>query len=57
MIEAYIIIFYTADPKESERYENDSAGMQALFARIVELTKRKAKFTIYELGKCAGDFS
>lgn len=51
----YIIIFYTAEPKPIEIYNQNE--IQQLFERIVELTKNRAKFCIYRVGECVGDFS
>lgn len=53
----YIIVFYTVEVKPPELYWNNNDDMPKLFARIVELTKHKAKFCVYEVGNCAGDFS
>jgi hypothetical protein len=53
-----IIIFYTKDPTPIERYNLESAEDSAIFLeRIVFLTKLKAKFVVYKLGECLGDFS
>lgn len=51
----YIIVFYTSTPRGPELFvESD---MEILFARIVELTKKSAKFAIYKIDKCVGDYS
>lgn len=57
MSKKYLIIFYTAEPKPPEVYWDSTEDMEKLFARIVELTKHKAKFTVNEVGACIGDFS
>jgi hypothetical protein len=51
----YVIIFYTSQPKPTEVYW--PSDFEKLLARVVELTKSKAKFAVYELGNCVGDFS
>lgn len=53
----YLIIFHTVDPKPPETYYSSHEGMTLLFARIVELTKNRAKFCVFEVGECVGDFS
>lgn len=57
MIGRFLIVFYTAEPKSPETYLNNAEQMQKLFERIVELTKHKAKFAIYQVNECVGDFS
>ncbi len=53
----WVLVFYTAKPKESEVYGNEPEDMKLLFDRIVQLTKNKAKFIICEIGNCVGDYS
>lgn len=53
----YLIVFYTVEPKPPEVFWDNEKEMQMLFERIVELTKHKAKFAIYSVGTCVGDFS
>lgn len=57
MNKRYVIIFYTKEPKVPEVYWSDTKDMEKLFGRIVELTQKGAKFSIYEVGECVGDFS
>lgn len=49
----YVIFFYTSEPKPPEVITD----LAALLERVVEITKTKAKFTVYEVGECVGDFS
>lgn len=51
----YVIFFHTVSPREAEVYGPED--MQKLFERIVQLTKNRAKFAIYEVGKPVADFS
>lgn len=51
----FVIIFFTKEPKAPEVYYLNE--IEKLLARIVELTSHKAKFTVYEIGRCVGDFS
>jgi hypothetical protein len=53
----FIIVFYTVEPKPPEIYRETSEDVQKFLERIVELTKHKAKFAIYKIGECCGDFS
>lgn len=53
----YIIVFYTVEPKAPEIYLSSPTDMIALFKRIVELTKNRAEFCVFEVGQCLGDFS
>jgi hypothetical protein len=57
MSKKYLLIFYTSEPKPPELYWDSTEDMAKLFARIVELTKNRAKFTVNEVGECVGDFS
>lgn len=56
-LKKFVIIFYTKEQKPPEYFNGHSDDMQKLFERIVELTTHRAKFAIYEVGECVGDFS
>jgi hypothetical protein len=51
----YILIYYTAVKREPVIYGDRDA--EDMFAEIVRLTQSKAKFAIYRIGECVGDFS
>ena len=51
----YMIIYYGKDPKPPKLYY--SSDMQEMLEEVVRLTKLKALFAVYEVGKCVGDFS
>lgn len=57
MSKMYLILFYTKEPKPPEVYWNNTQEMEKMLARIVELINHKAKFAVYEVGQCVGDFS
>lgn len=54
-MKTYIIRFFGKEPNPIELYPETE--MLLLVERIVELTKRKALFSVYEVGACIGDFS
>jgi hypothetical protein len=49
----WIILYYTNEPHPPDVFEE----LQLLLNRVIELTKRKAKFSVYEVGPCIGDYS
>jgi hypothetical protein len=49
----YVIIYYTNEPRDPEVFHD----LTEVLAKVVEMTKKKAKFSVYVLGKCIGDFS
>lgn len=51
----FVIVYYGSEPKPPKVYY--ASDMEALFHEIRDLTKKRALFAIYELGKCVGDFS
>lgn len=51
----YVLIYYTQSPKDPViYYESD---METMLAEIVRLTQSKAKFAIFRIGECVGDYS
>ena len=51
----YLIVYYTVEPRPPKTFlENE---MEALIHEVRDLTKQRAKFVVYEIGKCLGDFS
>ena len=51
----YVIVYYTQEPKAPVIYhERDMVDM---LMEIVRLTQLKAKFCVFRLGECVGDFS
>jgi hypothetical protein len=53
-----IIVFYTKEPKPPEIYYTGNVQeMEKFTTRIAELTNHKAKFAVYQVGECVGDFS
>lgn len=53
----YLIVYFTKDPKAPEMFYGNSQDMAQLIEKIRDLTIKKAKFCVYELGECLGDFS
>lgn len=51
----YILIYYTQAPKPPVIYYESDA--EEMIAEIVRLTQSKAKFAIFRVGECLGDYS
>jgi len=53
-----MIKFYTKEPKPIEEYDLlGPSEMQEFLEAIVKYTQLKAKFVVYQVGECVGDFS
>ena len=51
----YVLVYYTQSPKDPVIfYEKE---MEAMLAEVVRLTQSKAKFAIFRIGECVGDYS
>ena len=51
----YVLVYYTQSPKEPIVYYD--SDMEDMLAEIVRLTQSKAKFAVFRIGECVGDFS
>lgn len=49
----FVIFFYTSGPRDPVFYDTLDQLLDAVHA----LTKSKAKFAVYQVGECIGDFS
>jgi hypothetical protein len=49
----WLIIYYTQVPRTPDVIDNEAF----LLYRIVALTKARAKFAVFLVGECIGDFS
>ena len=51
----YVLIYYTVEKKDPVIYYECDA--EEMIAEIVRLTQLKAKFAIFRIGECVGDYS